>query len=422
MTVIIDIISTFVEVCGFVYLVKAERIEKTSKYIFVILQTIIGVLFTYVFTVSRIEIKFLLIISSLIILGIFVLRLSIAKSIFYMVIGILMLLSSELIVMLIEMLLKIDISSAPEMLLERTVAMKMIFITLIIIIQKIVSDVSHKRLKAASISFFFLSNIGYSFVAVCINIIIVSFRDVIEPIFLLGCTVAVFVAFVANILFSDRFFSLEEQKQEQMMAIYKLELQSKYYEEKLVEEEKIKQIYHDLKNHLLVLEELNSKDIENISKIRTDISKYENYFRTGNKILDIILKDKFKIAREKNILIEDDINMSEGNFLEALDISTIFGNLLDNAIEANDIIGSSNGKYINIFAGKRKEFIVISIKNSMSIFEGQKKRKIIHGYGLTNVSDAVHKYSGEISVSKQEGEFSVNIIIPIPVVHPAKSV
>lgn len=87
-----------------------------------------------------------------------------------------------------------------------------------------------------------------------------------------------------------------------MMAIYELELNAKYYEDKLKGEERIKTIYHDLKNHLLPLEGTENPVIdsaESIDRLRKDISKYEDYFKTGNRYLDIILRDK-KDAENNN--------------------------------------------------------------------------------------------------------------------------
>ncbi|MBE5063867.1 GHKL domain-containing protein [Lachnospiraceae bacterium DSM 108991] len=410
--VIIDLCATFVETCGFLYLLKNEKVEIKRKIAFLFCEIIYAFCLTHFISNLRIDAKIILVVLSLIFLGKFVLKLSIAKSAFYMIIGSLLLLSSELIVMQIEMLFNTNSGKPFLVNLEGIIANKTVYLTLVYMVQRIISDISMKKMSLKSLALFFFSNIGYSCVAVCINLILVSLQDVVEPIILLGCSIIILVAFVANIIFTDKFFALEDQEQKQNIAIYKLQLQAKYYEEKTVEEEKIKRIYHDMKNHLLLLEQMNGAQIEDIHKLRQDISQYENYYRTGNKILDIILKDKLLTAEKYNIEIDDNIDLSGVNFLEALDISTIFGNLIDNAIEANTMLSTDQGKYIKISAAKKQHFLVICIQNSKA-FE-KKKKKVIHGYGLINVTNAVHKYSGEINITDGEREYTVNIIIPIP--------
>lgn len=410
--VMIDLFATFVETSGFLYLIRNEKVVRKRKIFFLLSEMVFALFLTYFIIDLRIDVKIILVLLSLIVLGKFVLELSMAKSIFYMTIGALLLLTSELIVMQIELLFNVFPGSVLLVNFEGIIANKTVFLTLIYLVQRIISDISKQKLKFKSLALFFFSNIGYSCVAICINLILVSLQDIVEPITLLGCSIIILVAFVANIIFTDKFFSLEDQEQKQNLAIYKLELQAKYYEEKMVEEEKIKQIYHDMKNHLLVLEQTSGAQIEDIHKLRHDIRQYENYYRTGNKILDIIIKEKCSTAKKYNIEIDDNIDLSGINFLEALDISTIFGNLIDNAIEANTKLSTDQTKYIKISAAKKQHFLVICIQNSKA-FEG-KKKKVIHGYGLLNVTNAVHKYSGEITTIDGDKEYTVNIIIPIP--------
>ena len=95
-----------------------------------------------------------------------------------------------------------------------------------------------------------------------------------------------------------------------------------------------------MKNHILLLESNNMSYEEHgvIAKIKKEITQYEDYYRTGNKFLDIIMRDKIAKADEEGIVIEDNIKLGGMEFIEPFNISTIFGNLLDNAIEACRII------------------------------------------------------------------------------------
>lgn len=412
LAIMIDLLATFVEASGFMYIIKSEKVSKNRIFVFGLLEIGFALFLTHCIIGLRIDVKIILVLLSLIILGKLVLKLSMTKAIFYFTIAVLLLLSSELIIIQIELLFHVSLGSSVLANLAEVIASKTVFLILVCLVQRIISDISQRRLNLKSLVLFFFSNIGYSCVAICINLILVSLQDSAASFTLLGCSIIILVAFIANIVFTDKFFLLEEQEQKQNMAIYKLQLQSKYYEEKAAEEERIKRIYHDMKNHLLVLEQIEGVQIEDIHKLRNDIKQYENYYRTGNKALDIILKDKMIIAKKYNIEIDDNIDLKDLNFLETLDISTIFGNLIDNAIEANTMISTKQNKYIKISAAPKQHFLVICIQNSKA-FE-KKKKKVIHGYGLLNVTNVVHKYSGEITTTDRDQEYIVNIVIPIP--------
>ena len=197
------------------------------------------------------------------------------------------------------------------------------------------------------------------------------------------------------------------------MIIYKLQVETRYYEEKMKEEERIKSIYHDMKNHILLLESEREEKQEWISDIKKKIMKYEDFYRTGNRFLDVILRDKIEMAQSDNIHIEDDINMDGIKMFDPFDISTIFGNLLDNAIEACKLVQEIERRVINISARRKNQLLIILVKNPKPEDRERKMRKKgVHGYGLRNVNDVVKKYGGEINIEEKESQFVVSIIIP----------
>lgn len=108
----------------------------------------------------------------------------------------------------------------------------------------------------------------------------------------------------------------------------RLQQQYAYYEDKRKAEEAVRRLYHDMKNHLLLLEKQDSPEIR-------QIANYEDYIHTGNDFLDIIIRDKARQAKEDEVDFSAVIHFEQGGFLEPIDISTIFGNALDNALEAS---------------------------------------------------------------------------------------
>lgn len=417
MNVVLDIVFTLIEGCCLLYLVKNEKIDYRRQVLFVLFYIFIIFGLTQMFTLSEMAIKMVFTTVSVIILGAFILGLSMKKSIFYMIIGGFLIMSSELLVTNIGLLFQINPGLKEDASISNIhiIISKIVCITLLVTVQKIISDVSRERFDIKILFFFVCSNIGYIVVGSFILANILYTEGEAYSNMLLVCSVVLLFTFIINVFFSNKYSRIENEAQQQRMEIYKLETQTRYYKEKMRDEERIKEIYHDMKNHLLLLEEeWGEKNSTGIENLRKEMEQYENYYRTGNKFVDIILKDKFAKAAEYGINIEDRVELIDIDFIEPLDLSTVFGNLLDNAIEACRLIEEPEKRHVSISSKREHNLLVISIKNNKVC--GNIKnvpKKVIHGYGLSNVTAAVHKYGGEIDIMEGEQEFVVNIVMPI---------
>lgn len=200
-----------------------------------------------------------------------------------------------------------------------------------------------------------------------------------------------------------------------------LEMQQGYYKDRIRDEERVRSVYHDMKNHLLLLQTQagNGQEIQNsIQKLKDQIQKYENYHHTGNEFLDIIIRDKAKAAQEKKIDFSAVISFEAASFIEPLDISTIFGNALDNAIEASEKL-SEDRRLITVRANRVRNMLVIIVENNTAFTSPEpkgttKKDTFAHGFGLPNLKNAVEKYDGQCITKLENGMFTLKIIIPIP--------
>ena len=417
MNAVLDIMFTLIEGCCLLYLVKNEQIKHKRQVFFAIfyIVTIFGL--TQMFSLSELGIKVVFTCGSVVLFYYLILDLSMKKSIFYMMIGEFLLMVSELLIINMGWMFQINPGVKEDVSIStiHIIISKIIYITLLITVQKIISDVSRERFDIKILFFFICSNIGYMVVGTFILANILYTEGEAYSNMLLVCSVVLLFTFIINVFFSNKYSRIENEAQQQRMAIYKLETQTRYYEEKMRDEERIKEIYHDMKNHLLLLEEeWGEKHSTGIENLRKEMAQYENYYRTGNKFVDIILKDKLTKAAEYGIHIEDSVELIDIDFIEPLDLSTVFGNLLDNAIEACRLIEEPEKWQISISSKRENNILVISIKNNRvcgNIKNDPKKEN--HGYGLANVTAAVHKYEGEIDIMEGEQEFAVNIVIPI---------
>ena len=190
---------------------------------------------------------------------------------------------------------------------------------------------------------------------------------------------------------------------------------------RIKDEERVRSVYHDMKNHLLVLESKPNTDEtrQMAQELRTQIADYEDYVRTGNEFLDIIMKDKAEKAREKHIDFSVAIDFKDIDFIEPLDISTLFGNGIDNAIEACEKLREED-RVILVKAGRVQNFVSILIENNCveeALTKGRRTTKadtLLHGFGLSNMQKAAEKYGGTCTTRREAGTFTVKILLPVP--------
>lgn len=242
------------------------------------------------------------------------------------------------------------------------------------------------------------------------------------PHILIFFSLTIFILiFLIVFLYSKNTMFLREQEQKDKMQIAQLQQQFAYYQEKLKDEEKVRSVYHDMKNHLLVLQrQINSPETaEMVEKLQSQVAMYEDYEHTGNDILDIILKEKSETAREKHIALSVTADLNGVDFIEPLDVSTIFGNGLDNAIEASEKLPEEQ-RAILVKAGRVQNFFSVLIENScLQNREYTKQRTtksddFLHGFGISNMRKAAEKYDGQLTIKCENEKFTLKILIQIP--------
>lgn len=202
--------------------------------------------------------------------------------------------------------------------------------------------------------------------------------------------------------------------------VQQMESQRDYYKARTSEEERVRAIYHDLKNHLLVMESRqNTEETRRMAEtLRSQIEDYEDYVHTGNDFLDIILKDKAAKAREKQIDFSAMVDFNGIDFIEPLDISTIFGNAIDNAIEASEKLPEER-RLVTVRAERVRDMLLIAVENNIlpgtQAPEGTtKKDRFVHGFGIPNIKKAVEKYGGQCSFRQENDTYQLKMLLPMP--------
>ena len=198
----------------------------------------------------------------------------------------------------------------------------------------------------------------------------------------------------------------------------KMESDYKYYKGKMEDNLRLQELLHDFKNHLLILksEIQNDQKIDYIDTIEKSFSFYENRYDTENIYLNIILNEKVLLAQEKNILFDIQMTYTSFQNFTPEDICSLFGNAIDNAIEACEKIPIENRRFIKIRICRKGNFILIVFSNSspnLTLDINTKKRDtLLHGHGLNNIRKCIFKYNGTMQITNSNNVFNLFILIP----------
>lgn len=180
---------------------------------------------------------------------------------------------------------------------------------------------------------------------------------------------------------------------------------------------------HDLKHQVQAIRVVkDEKERETyLEKIEKSVQIYSAIVRTGNEILDTILTEKSLICENSGIHINCVADGSLLAFMNPVDLYTLFGNALDNAIEAVRKLESKEKRVIDIMLYERQSFLMLQIVNPMCgevKFEDglpltTKAKNGYHGYGMKSMLHTIQKYEGHLTTEVKNGCFYFNVMLPL---------
>lgn len=238
----------------------------------------------------------------------------------------------------------------------------------------------------------------FGIISCCIAIQIVWKYDMPEEKIL--CAVIVFMVLFSNILVFYVFKSLNKiytSMYEKEMMIQEAKLKEEYYIQVDKSSQHLRKIRHDLKNRLTGI-----YGIENdcklirakIKELIGELEESQQNIYTLNSALNAVLNVKYGIALKENIKIENNILVPKYMNIDYGDMGVLFGNLLDNAIEANRLVEEEK-RWIDVLIKYEDHILLINIKNSKALKQNVKKKDYWnHGIGINSVKQIVEKYNG----------------------------
>ena len=210
-------------------------------------------------------------------------------------------------------------------------------------------------------------------------------------------------------------------QEENNTLVMEEQLQHQKYCEMVEVMEQNRELIHDTKHHFLVVQEyLKNEEYGNLQKYVTQIS--DEFQRTvpkvytGIKILDFILEQKRVVAQKAGIRYEIDTMLLTGIPTTEQETCALFGNLLDNAIEACCLVETEE-KWIKIQIKQINQLLSIELLNTFEIpcirkqgvFETIKEERSVHGYGIKSMRRIVDKHQGLIAYEEKEKIFITKI-------------
>ena len=152
-----------------------------------------------------------------------------------------------------------------------------------------------------------------------------------------------------------------------------------------------------------------------------EIRNYEAQNKTGNQVLDTLLTAKSLYCMREKIALTYVVDGARLDFMDVMDICSIFGNVLDNAIECELTIPDRQRRLIHLAVYGKKDFLVIQCGNrcerELEFQDGlplsTKGDGAYHGFGVRSIRWAAEKYGGTMTIHNRDGWFELNIVIPV---------
>ena len=180
--------------------------------------------------------------------------------------------------------------------------------------------------------------------------------------------------------------------------------------------------YHDLKHQIgsLRSEEDAGKRNAFLDRLEEDIKSFELQNKTGNAVLDTILTGKSLYCYKHGITMTCVADGKLLDFMEAMDICSIFGNALDNAIESVLRIKDKEKRLIHVTVSQLNDFVMIRIENyyeDVLKTDGEnyvttKDDKRSHGWGIKSIKYTADRYDGAVYINTDHNWFDIKIAIP----------
>ncbi len=240
-------------------------------------------------------------------------------------------------------------------------------------------------------------------------------------LYAVGC--CLFALFTQVGLFRTRSLRNEKEQLERDKAV----LEQLFYQSKKQQEltkstiEIIDRKCHDLKHQISALRTMDAEEREkHIAEIEEAVMIYSNIAKTSNAVINVVLTEKGLLCEQYKIKFTYIVDGDSLAFLDPVDLSSLFGNAIDNAIESVMKEEDEEKRVIKLNVALKGGFLGVHIENYCGdevIFEDGipvtgKPDKENHGFGVKSIRFVAEKYGGCVDFGCHAHIFSLNILFP----------
>lgn len=188
--------------------------------------------------------------------------------------------------------------------------------------------------------------------------------------------------------------------------------------------ESLGRLAHDLKHQITALRaEVDPEHVAaGFEQLEASVQRYSAQQHTGNPVLDVILTTKTRTCTEHGITLTA---VADGKLLSdmsSMDIASLFGNALDNAIEATSKLPDKEQRLIRLALYGQGNFIVIRVENYFdstlkkdaegNLRTTKRNETSRHGFGVKSIRHIAQQYGGEVTIHAQDHWFTLTVLLP----------
>lgn len=177
---------------------------------------------------------------------------------------------------------------------------------------------------------------------------------------------------------------------------------------------------HDLRHQIRLFRGAGRIDESVLKEMEQAVDAYDTTVKTGNPALDVLLTEKNQICRSKQIGFTC---MADGKglaYMEPADLYALFGNALENAIEATEQLTDPAQKQIVLTVRPVEGFCSVHLQNytkePLRLENGlpvtSKQDRLNHGFGTRSMQLLVEKYGGELTFQQEADVVNIYMLLP----------
>lgn len=236
---------------------------------------------------------------------------------------------------------------------------------------------------------------------------------VIFLVVILGVAVVTAVFFLLRRLFYRLVDRRIERFQSDLIERQTAEIQNMYRQ--------MQEWRHDYRNHIQNMKNRLDGDSGELGRyldeLADDLTQADTSIRSGNVMADAVLNSKLSVAEQAGIRLSVKAHIPEGLAMTDVELCSLLGNLLDNAIEACEKLPSGE-RYLRVYIDRFKGQFYLSVQNASPPVHREKDafrttKAGSHGFGLSRIDRIAKKYGGYVNRQYEEGVFATELLLPL---------